>query len=196
MVDRSDTLHRPNGDASSHMNADPDSARLDDWFDREILPLEAVLMQYLEHNWRNRSDHPDFRQEVYARIYQAAQSRLPDKPRHFLLTTARNLLIDRIRHEQVIPIESADLDLLAIPLDAPGPEHITIARDELRRLQMALDNLAPRIREAVIYARIEGLSRSAIAQRMGVSEVTVSSYLTQGICALADTLHHDRRRQT
>ncbi len=35
------------------------------WFGQEILPLEASLMQYLEHNWRNASDISDLRQEVY-----------------------------------------------------------------------------------------------------------------------------------
>ena len=76
-----------------------------------------------------------------------------------------------------------------VAVDTPGPERIVMARDELRRLQAALDRLAPRVREVVVLARIEGLSRSEIAQRLGITEVTVSSYLTQGICALADILH-------
>ena len=59
----------------------------------------------------------------------------------------------------------------------------------MRRLQAALDRLSPRCRQVVILARIEGFSRTEIAQRLGITEVTVSSYLTQGICALADILH-------
>ncbi|HTO39540.1 MAG TPA: RNA polymerase sigma factor [Rhizomicrobium sp.] len=190
MVEKADS-HRGTADRTqSDMTTDSPSARLDAWFDREILPLEALLMQYLEHNWRNRSDLPDLRQEAYVRVYQAALSNIPEKPRQFLLATARNLLIDRVRHEQVVPIESAaDLETLGVALDAPGPERIVIARDELRRLQAALDRLSPRCREVVVLARIEGFSRGQIAQRLGISEVTVSSYLTQGICALADILH-------
>jgi RNA polymerase sigma-70 factor (ECF subfamily) len=184
-------IHRANsGGQKSDMSADTDPARVDAWFDREVLPLEALLMQYLEHNWRNCSDLPDLRQEVYVRVYQAALENIPEKPRQFLVATARNLLIDRVRHEQVIPIESAaDLETLGVAVDTPGPERIVMARDELRRLQAALDRLAPRVREVVVLARIEGLSRSEIAQRLGITEVTVSSYLTQGICALADILH-------
>ena len=174
----------------SDMSADTDAARVDLWFDLEVLPLEALLMQYLEHNWRNRSDLPDLRQEVYVRVYQAALENIPEKPRQFLIATARNLLIDRVRHEQVIPIESAaDLETLGVAVETPGPERIVMARDELRRLQAALDRLAPRVREVVVLARIEGLSRGEIAQRLGITEVTVSSYLSQGICALADILH-------
>ncbi len=184
-------IHRANaGGQKSDMSADTHPAGVDAWFDREVLPLEALLMQYLEHNWRNRSDLPDLRQEVYVRVYQAALESIPEKPRQFLVATARNLLIDRVRHEQVIPIESAaDLETLGVAVDTPGPERIVMARDELRRLQAALDRLAPRVREVVVLARIEGFSRSEIAQRLGIAEVTVSSYLTQGICALADILH-------
>lgn len=165
------------------------AARVDAWFDEQVLPLEASLMQFLEHNWRNASDISDLRQEVYVRVYQAALKQIPEKPRHFVFATARNLLIDRVRHENVIPIEAAaDLEALDIAADAPGPERIAMARDELRRLQAALDHLPPRCRQAVVLARIEELSRSEIARQMGVAEITVSQYLTQGICALADIL--------
>ncbi len=164
-------------------------ARVDVWFDEHVLPLEASLMQFLEHNWRNASDISDLRQEVYVRVYQAALTQIPDRPRQFVFATARNLLIDRVRHESVIPIEAAaDLEALDIAVDAPGPERTAIARDELRRVQAALDHLPPRCRQAVVLARIEDLSRSEIARRMGVAEITVSQYVTQGICALADIL--------
>ncbi len=190
MVEKTD-IHRGNaGEPQLDMAADNPSARVDEWFDREVLPLEALLMQYLEHNWRNRSDLADLRQDVYVRVYQAALVNIPEKPRHFLLATARNLLTDRVRHEQVIPIEfAADLETLGVAVDAPSPERVVMARDELRRLQAALDRLSPRCRDVVVLARIEGLTRGEIAARMGITEVTVSSYLTQGICALADILH-------
>lgn len=167
-------------------------ARADVWFDEHVLPLEASLMQFLEHNWRNASDISDLRQEVYVRVYQAALKQIPDRTRQFVFATARNLLIDRVRHENVIPIEAAaDLEALDIALDTPGPERAVIARDELRRVQAALDRLSPRCRQAVVLARIEELSRSEIARRMGVAEITVSQYVTQGICALADILYSE-----
>jgi RNA polymerase sigma factor (sigma-70 family) len=169
----------------------PDAAsRAKAWFGREILPLEADLMQYLEHNWRNASDITDLRQEIYARVFAAAMEKIPDRPKQYLFVTAKNLLINRMRHEQVVPIEAAaDLDMLDVIADEPGPDRVLMARDELRRLRAALDRLAPRCREAVTYGRIDGLSRPEIAARMGISEIAVSQYLTQGIRALADILY-------
>ena len=159
------------------------------WFIREVLPLEAALMQFLQHNWRNPSDIADLQQEVYLRVYRAAQDGLPDRPKQFLFATARNLLIDRVRHDHVVPIEAvADLELLETAADAPGPDRVVQARDELRHLQAALDRLPPQCRQVVILARIEGLSRREIAARMGIAEPTVANYLAHGIRVLVDIL--------
>jgi hypothetical protein len=39
-------------------------ADVDAWFVREVLPMEAALLQFLHRNWRNASDHADLCQEV------------------------------------------------------------------------------------------------------------------------------------
>ena len=167
-----------------------------DWFVREVLPLEAALTQYLQHNWRNRGDIEDLLQDVYIRVFEAAREQIPDRPRAFVFTTARNLLIDRVRREQIIPIEAvSDLDALNVAMDAPGPERSAMARDELRRVQAALDYLPPRCRQAVVLRQVEGLSRKEIANRMGIGEETVKEYLAEGVVALADTLYGETRRR-
>ncbi|HSZ75160.1 MAG TPA: RNA polymerase sigma factor [Rhizomicrobium sp.] len=162
------------------------------WFVHEVLPLEAALMQFLEHNWRNRNDIADLRQDVYERVCDAAQKEIPASAKAFVFRVARNLLIDRVRKEHVVPIEAmADLDALEVAIDMPGPEHNVIARDELRRLQAALDRLPPRCREALVLGRIEGLTGRQIAQRMSVTEQAVSIHIDHAIRALANVLYGD-----
>jgi RNA polymerase sigma-70 factor (ECF subfamily) len=181
--DRDGIGSRPEGE---RMNA----SDLDNWFVREVLPLESALTQFLRRSWRNRSDVDDLCQEVYVRVYEAAQKEIPDPVRPFVFAVARNLIINRVRREQIVPIESlGDLDALNIAADEPGPDRNAMAREELRRLQSALDNLPPRCRQAVVLKKIEGLSRKEIAQRMGISEDTVHRHLTEGRHALADLLY-------
>ena len=169
------------------------------WFVREVLPLEATLIQFLRHNWRNKSEITDLRQEVYARVFAAAITEIPAKPKPFVLTTARNLLINRIRDDQVVHIDAvADLDNLDVPCEEPSADRAIIAREELRQLQDALDRLPKRARQAVVLKKIEGLSRREIATRMGIAEKTVKRHLTEGMCALADTLYgagYNRRKK-
>jgi RNA polymerase sigma factor (sigma-70 family) len=160
------------------------------WFVREVLPLEAILMQYLHHNWRNHSDIADIRQDVYVRVCEAARKQIPDHAKRFVLTTARNLLINRLRDEHVVPIEAvADVDALGVAIDQPGPEQIAMARDDLRRLQTVLDRLPARCREAMILAHVEGLQGYQVAARMNVNQATVSEHLANGIRALTDMVY-------
>lgn len=164
------------------------------WFLREVLPLESTLMQYLRHNWRDRSGVDDLLQDVYIRVFEAAQTQIPEKTKPFVFTTARNLLISRVREQQIVPIEAvADLDALDVAIDMPGPDRSVIARDELRRLQDAIEALPARYRDVVILRRIENLSRREIAVRLNLSEATVSVYLSEGMTALADALYGQPR---
>ncbi|HEY5239665.1 MAG TPA: RNA polymerase sigma factor [Rhizomicrobium sp.] len=159
------------------------------WFIREVLPLEADLMQFLRRSWQNKNDIDDLCQDVYARTFESARRKIPSPARPFVFTIARNLVIDRARREHVVPIEAvADLEALGVALDAPGPERSVIARDELRQLQAAIDRLPPKCREVVVLGRIEGLSGRQIAARLGIAETTVSDHLTAGMYALIDML--------
>jgi RNA polymerase sigma factor (sigma-70 family) len=166
------------------------------WFIREVLPLEAALMQFLRRCVRDESDAADLRQDIYVRVYEAALKQIPNPARPFVFTTARNLVVDRVRREQVVSIEAvADLEELEIALDEPGPERSVAARQELRRLQAALDHLPPRSRQAMTLRKIEGLSRREIAARMGIAEQTVAEYLASGAYVLAEWLHAEPGRK-
>jgi len=159
------------------------------WFIREVLPLEPALMQYLRRNWRRKDDIADLRNDIYVQVYEAALKKLPEKPQQFVVITARNLLIDRLRRERIVPMEAmADLDTLEATLDAPGPERVAIARDELRMLQRALERLPRRTQEIIVMRRVERLSRAEISVRLGISQETVSAHMTDGMRALTEML--------
>jgi RNA polymerase sigma factor (sigma-70 family) len=160
------------------------------WFVREILPLEAILMHYLRSNWRNPSDLPDLRQETYTRVFEAARESIPENPKRFLLTTARNLLINLVRRQQVVPMETfGDLEAFAVAADAPEADRLLIEKEELRRVKAALSELPPRTREAIELAYFEGLSRTEIARRMGTTQQVASKSVARGTLILGRILY-------
>lgn len=165
------------------------------WFVREVLPLEAALRGYLRNNRQGSAEIADLLQDVYIRVYEAARIELPASTKSFVFATAHNLLVDRMRREKVIPLSTVEnLEALGIAADAPGPDQTTIARDELRRLQAALDQIAPRSKEAILLRQVDGLSGKEIALRMGVTEKTVKFYLGLGMRALAAILYGEPRK--
>jgi RNA polymerase sigma-70 factor (ECF subfamily) len=165
------------------------------WFVREVLPLEAALRGYLRNNRQSSAEIADLLQDIYVRVYEAARIEIPASTKSFVFTTAHNLLVDRVRREKVIPLTTAEnLEALGVAADAPGPDETTIAREELRRVQDALDKIAPRSKEAIILRQVDGLNGKEIALRMGVTEKTVKFYLGLGMRALAMILYGEPRK--
>ena len=163
------------------------------WFVREVLPLEAAVKRFLHRGWRNDSDVSDLCQDVFVRVYEAAQTEIPRPVKPFVFAAARNLLINRMRREQIVSIEAvADLDSLGLAADEPAPDRAVIARDELRRLQAALDHLPPRRREVVLLRKVEGLTRREIAKRLGLAEITVAKHLAAGIATLVNAFQESQ----
>jgi len=160
------------------------------WFVREVLPLEPVLTNFLRRSLRNKSDVADLRQDVYVRVYEAGRREIPNPVKPFLLTVARNLLINKVQREQVVPIDViADLEALNVKDGEPSADRGVMARQELRRLKHALARLPQRARDVIVMRKIEGLSRREIADRLGIGEATVAEHLTRGVCALTELLH-------
>jgi RNA polymerase sigma factor (sigma-70 family) len=163
----------------------PETA-LDGWFESEILPHEGALTRYLKRAWPNPTDVPDLRQEVYVRVYESAVRNRPAVPRAFLLATARNLIVDRVRRERIVSIDyTQDLDASNVLIDEVSPEHRLGARQDLRRLADALDQLSEDCRAVIWLRRVEGLSQREVAARLDMNESTLASHLCRGLRVLA-----------
>lgn len=167
------------------MHSDP----LDDWFMREVLPLEPMLTRYLQRNWRNGAEIGDLRQEAYARVYESALRERPQMVKPFLFQIARNLMIDRLRRQSVVSLESmVDVDWLNVSDDKPSSETYVAARQELRLLQAALDKLPPRCRQVVLMRKVEGFSQKEVARQMGITIETVENQVAKGMRLLAQAI--------
>lgn len=170
---------------------------IDDWFMREVLPLEPMLTRFLQRNWRNEAEISDLRQEAYARVYEAAQRERPQLVKPFLFQITRNLMIDRLRRQSVVNLESmVDIDWLNVSDDKPSSEAYVAARQELRLLQAALDKLPPRCRQVVLLRKVEGLSQKEVAKHMGITIETVENQVAKGMRLLAQAMGSRRNAVT
>lgn len=173
------------------------AAALDRWFIEQILVHEEALMRYLARNWPCHDDLPDLRQDVYARVYEAAGRALPQQPKAFLFATARHLLVDRARRGRVVSIEPVgDFESLNVLVDDVSPERWCGGRQVLRRLAEAFDRLPDRCREVVWLRRVERLSQKEVAARLGITEKTVEKHIARGMQLIAEHFFGGVRGQT
>ncbi|MEL7175863.1 MAG: RNA polymerase sigma factor [Pseudomonadota bacterium] len=110
------------------------------------------------------------------------------EPATWLYRVVRNLCTDRLRKARGV-----GLDQIAEPEDGtPSVEAALIAQDRAAALQLALNQLPDRQREAVILRHIEGLANPEIAQIMEISTEAVESLTARGKRALGAALSPKR----
>lgn len=157
------------------------------WFFREVFPLEAALTRYIRRNWRNENDVADLRQDIYAKVYTAAQRQLPLNARAFLFTTARNHLINTAKRAKIVSFDLvADLEASFPEAASADLDRQLTARDELRRVQAGLERLPARCRQVMTLRRVEGLSTKEVAAHLNISISTVEQQVVHGLRALTD----------
>lgn len=164
-----------------------DDAALHRWFQEAVLPNEPMLVRFIRRNWPNPDDVVDIRQDVYEHALIGAHRAIPTAPRAYLLTIARNILLNRARRAKIVSFDLvADLEELDCLAEGYDAENRLMARDQLRRAEAGLDLLPPRCREVVRLRKLEGLSTRDVAARLGVGHHTVERQLTLGMRALVD----------
>ena len=73
------------------------------------------------------------------------------------------------------------------PIDATTPSAIVSKREDLARLERALDALRPEYREVLVLTRLEGLSYAQAGQRLGKTADAVRMLASRATAALATT---------
>jgi RNA polymerase sigma-70 factor (ECF subfamily) len=146
-------------------------------------------MRYLRRAWYRTADIQDLRQETYARVYESALQSLPRSPKSFLFTTARNLIVDRLRRDRIVSIDyTQDMASLNVMVDELSPDRRLSARQELQCLAEAYGRLSEMARAVIWLRRVEGLSQREAAQRLGIQEGALESYMWRGLQAMANAL--------
>ena len=153
----------------------------------------------------SQTDAEDLTQDVFLKLYRSLSSFDPAKGAFstWLTTLTRNLLVDHFRRtRQDRSTDSLDVSLGGEEGDGPTraeqlpdtrkTQHDHIAGAQLRaRIQHALRQLSPELREAVILRDLQDMDYREIAAVLGVPEGTVKSRISRGRGELARILGRD-----
>lgn len=128
------------------------------------------------------SELEDVTQEACVKALELEQPGGIREPLRYILRIARNLFVDQRRRDRrtgaLITQLGATAPAGSIPAD---PERLLAGKQELQRALAAIDELPPRCREAFTLHRFEGLSYTAIARRMNISNGTVEKHIAEAM---------------
>ena len=148
------------------------------------------LRRFLTRLLGNPADAADAHQETYLLMLAALSRTNVEQPSAFLFQIANNVarrMRNRQRLEGAIFQPVSEADWAGIADGYALPERQAMARQDLRRLAAAVDELPPRCREAFLLARIDGLANGEVATRLNISRNMVEKHLIKALL-------HCRRR--
>lgn len=161
----------------------------DDWLRDEVLPLEGELRAYLRRYF-GAEDVRDLVQQCYVQLCAMPDHEGIQSPRAFVFTLARNIAIQRLRHERIVPMDLvAEIEQCSDGQGAsPSAERAYGAREELQRLARAVEQLPEQCRRVFTLRKVYGYSQKEIAQRLGIAENTVEKHVAKGVRLCAEYL--------
>jgi RNA polymerase sigma-70 factor (ECF subfamily) len=108
-------------------------------------------------------------QDTWLRLARMQAVGAVRSPGNYLFRIALNVARDR-RAAEDRHLSATEIDgLLELADDAPDPARTAEARASLRELEAVMAELPPRQREILLAARLDGLPRREIANRLGIS---------------------------
>jgi len=187
------------------------------WMQGDERALEVLLEQYLPGLrafvrlragplLRARESHSDLVQSVCREVLQHKERFQHPTARGFkqwLYTTAQRKIANRYEHwraaKRDIGMEeppaatetAAEGRLLAAYGSFCSPSREMMAQEEISRIERGFDKLSDEHREVILMAKVAGLSRAEIAEKLGKKEGAVRTLLSRALAKLAESLDTD-----
>jgi RNA polymerase sigma factor (sigma-70 family) len=167
-----------------------------DWFELQVQPHEPMLRAWLRSQFASEDDIDDVVQEAYVRLLRARERDEVTSPKAFVFAVARNLALDRLRHRQVARTEPlVESEAMSVLEEGGGIPETIAHNQELEILTEAIQSLPDRCRQIFTLRKVYGLSQPEIAERLGLSENTVSAQLTIGVKKCMEFMLRCRRER-
>jgi RNA polymerase sigma factor (sigma-70 family) len=139
----------------------------------------------------NPHDAEDLTQEVFVRVFRSLSSYTPGTFEGWLHRITTNLFLDQARRKAKIRFDALAEDAesrLSGRVPSPDSQVVDGLLDD--DVEVALADLPPDFRAAVVLCDIEGLSYDEIADVLGVKLGTVRSRIHRGRAMLRKALAH------
>lgn len=151
------------------------------------LERRPALVRSFAARTGSRERAEDVVQDLYVRLQALTEQAAAEvqNPVAFLYRIGGNLVLDGVRRgkrtaarDKAWTEEGGEMVGGVSIADQPSPEDAAWARLKLDQVSRALEEVAPKARQAFRLHRIDGLTHAQIAERLGVSTSSVEKYLS------------------
>ncbi|WP_143305687.1 RNA polymerase sigma-70 factor [Chitinophaga vietnamensis] len=117
--------------------------------------------------------------DVFVKIWQQrAALPGPEHIRFYLFRAVKNTALNYIKSKGRRTERQAEWAIQVQPPAAPNPEEMMISKEQVNKIQQAIQSLPPRCRQIFILVKEEGLSYEEVAQLLDLSKATVNVQMT------------------
>lgn len=158
------------------------SRPIDVWFSTQVLPHEPHYLRQGRRWSKSAEEASDLVQDAYLKLLQMDNWAAIRDPRSYTVTVIRNLVLQRVRRDQIVAITDIPAPSLAeMRDDAPGVFETVAAREALVGLLADVERLPPVCQRVVRMRKFEERSPREIALVLGISVSTVETHLARGM---------------
>jgi len=183
MRSEKDVMEFKKGEGTKNIKLDSHSPGLDTSFPSFFSRYNNGLKRFISRFLLDPQDIEDICQESFLRTYKSLKDAELEKPKSFLFRVAKNLIISDFRRASTRLTEYVeDIDLVESLIDPNDLENNAVAQEKLTIMFESIASLPAKCRQAVLMRKVYGLSTKVIAKRMGISVITVSNYISRGMC--------------
>jgi RNA polymerase sigma-70 factor (ECF subfamily) len=155
---------------------------------RAAITLAPDLARYLRRTGVDLSDAQDLMQEVYLRILRIQRLHGVEHPRAYLYKVASSVAhehwLRRAACPQQVPLDATAIEEAAFTAntdESSAPESAALITERLDALTTRLNELAPRVRSAILWHHLEGFTCDEIAEKLSAATHRVKKYLAKGL---------------
>jgi len=154
----------------------------------------AALRAFLARHRLNRDEVADIVQETYFRVHQAGTVADIRNPKAFLTRVANNVRINEQKlRRRSIEHGTIDIESVEIASAEPTPYRSLKGEQELAAVHGALEELAPKCRDAFLMNRFENMTFAQIAAELDLSVSMIEKHVSHAIAHLRKRLEEKRR---
>lgn len=128
----------------------------------------------------------DLLQSAYIRLVNYREAHEVGDPEAFMVKVAVNLHLDEARRRKWADDRPFEETCSHFCSHQPLQDEVFDARERLKRVNEALEQMSPRTRVIFLQHRVEGRKYREIAEQMGISQSAVEKHIARAVLFLAE----------